>query len=168
MELYYKDQIYSELARLNKKLLQRGLYLRLSVVGGAALIFNGIELISTSDIDTITTIEDEVMEVIEQCSLDINNEALDFISNYEDLEFIQDTRSFSNIDIQYLCLGGVIASKMKHTDPYKLQGLRVLLEDELDVEMEAESIKMYMKNEFGIFLEDEDIETFLEETDFIF
>jgi len=166
MDLYYKDQIYDELSRLNKKLSERNLFLNLSVVGGAALILNGIESISTVDIDTISSIEDEVYEVIKECSLDINNEALDYIYQYEDLEFIKDTRSFSNIEIEYLCLGGVIATKIKHLDPFKLQGLRVLLEDELEIEMSVETIYKYVWNEFGICLDIDDIENFLNETDF--
>ena len=49
--MYYKDEIYDELSRINKKLVNNNLFLDLKIVGGAALIFNGINCIETSELN---------------------------------------------------------------------------------------------------------------------
>lgn len=161
--MYYKEEIYNELFMLNRRLEQRHLFLNLTIVGGAALIFNDIETIETTDIDTITRLEDEVREICESCSIDINDDALDYIKNYEDCEFINDTgRSFSNINIQYLTLGDTIKTKiMNYQDEDKAEKLRYLLEDELEVEMTVDGITEYLDN-LGTYIDSSDIENFLD------
>lgn len=165
--MYNKEELYNELFFLNKNLYQKGLTLNLKIVGGAALIFNNVSSIETQDIDTITKIEQEVCDIIESTSLDINNDALDYIQNFDGLEFIQDNgRIFSNINIKYLSLGGVIKTKMLDTNPEKLENLRYLLEDELEVEMTINGIKEYIKD-LGETISEEDIENFLNEIEYI-
>lgn len=165
--MYNKEELYNELFFLNKNLYQKGLTLNLKIVGGAALIFNNVSSIETQDIDTITKIEQEVYDIIESTSLDINNDALDYIQNFDGLEFIQDNgRIFSNINIKYLSLGGVIKTKMLDTNPEKLENLRYLLEDELEVEMTINGIKEYIKD-LGETISEEDIENFLNEIEYI-
>ena len=163
--MFYKDEIYENLFNLNTKLSEVNIMLYLKVVGGAALIFNNIEAISTEDIDTIIRLENEVKEVIEECGIDINDDALDYIQNYDGLEFIHDSdHEFSNIDIQYLSLGGVVKTKMISTDTDKLEDLRYLLEEVLEISMDIESIIEYIRN-LGVVLDKELVQRFLEETD---
>lgn len=143
--MYYKDEIYYELGRLNRELVNKHLYLNLTVVGGAALIFNNIDTIETSDIDTITRLEDEIKEICEDLSIDINDEAIDYIKNYDDCEFIHDEcRTFSNIDINYLCLGDVIKTKLKNCqDMDKMHKLGELF-DYLGVDLTVDDISKYL------------------------
>lgn len=166
--MYYKEEIYDELSRLNRKLKERNIFLTLEIVGGAALIFNNIESIETSDIDTIVRLENEVREICEDLSIDINDEALDYIKNYEDCEFIQDTgRTFSNINISYLCLGDIIKTKIKNCqDEDKMEKLRYLLEEELEIDMTVDGIAKYL-NDFGVTPDYDDIYNFLEGIEYI-
>lgn len=108
----------------------------------AVLIFNGIPCVEATDIDAITIIEDKISEICNNPSININDEALVLYKNYEDYEFIQDNeRQFSNINIEYLCLGDTIKTKLKNCqDEDKMEKLRVLLEDELEIEMTEEGI----------------------------
>lgn len=161
--MYYKDEIYDELYLVNKRLAKEGLLLNLKIVGGAALIFNGISSIETNDIDTIHKIEPYIKDILEECSIDINDDAIEYIQNYEGLEFIRDTcRTFSNINIEYLDLAGVIKTKMLDTNTDKLQSLYYLLEEELEVEMTVEGICEYLK-ELGEDIDPTDVENFLNE-----
>lgn len=166
--MYYKDEIYDELSRLNRRLQSADLYLNLQIVGGAALIFNGINSIETGDIDTITRLEYEIREICDECSLDINDEAIDYIKNYENCEFIHDEgHSFSNINIDYLNLGGVIKTKLKNCqDEDKIEKLRYLLEDEFEIEMSVEGISSYLK-ELGEIPDEHDIKEFLNSLEMI-
>ena len=161
--MYYKDEIYDELYLVNKRLAKEGLLLNLKIVGGAALIFNGISSIETNDIDTIHKIEPYIKDILEECSIDINDDAIEYIQNYEGLEFIRDTcRTFSNINIEYLDLAGVIKTKMLDTNTDKLQSLYYLLEEELEVEMTVAGICEYLK-ELGEDIDPTDVENFLNE-----
>ena len=61
--------------------------------------------------------------------VDINDDALDYIKNYEDCEFIQDEgKTFSNINIRYLSLG---STPMDEWTVYRLTGdtLKALAEE---------------------------------------
>jgi hypothetical protein len=161
----HMEEIYEGLHGLDRMLQRRGITLYLKVVGGAALIFNGIDAIATQDIDTITRLEGEIKEICMECSLDINDDALDYISNYEGLEFIHDgSNRFSNISISYLSLGGCIRTKMLDTNPEKLENLRFLLEEILHVEMTVDGIVGYME-ELGESIAVQDVEIFLAETE---
>lgn len=160
--MYYKDEIYYELGRVDKILKKNGLYLNLKIVGGAALIFNGINCIETHDIDTIERIEYEVKEILADCSIDINDDVLDYIENFNDSSFIYDEENnFENITIYYLDLYDVIKTKMKDTNPDKLESLYYLLLDEFEVEMSVEGIYDWFE-ENGIRIDKEDIENFLD------
>lgn len=161
--IQFKDDVYDALSRINRMLENAGLILHLQIVGGAALIFNDITSISTNDIDTIVRIEDQIKEIIEDCSVDINDDAIDFIKDYDDLEFIRDNNiMFSNIIIDYLALGGVLITKMKHEDPEKIVALYYLLEEELKVKMNIDSIVRYIDN-LGEIADPDDVRSFLEE-----
>lgn len=160
--MYFKEDIYGELSRLNRKLVKEGFTLDLKIVGGAALIFNNISSIQTQDLDTINSLRGEIREICEEASIDINDDALDYIQNYEDCEFIRDEdHNFSNINIEYLSLGGVIKTKLKNCqDEDKMEKLRYLLEDEFEIEMTIDGIANYLK-ELGETPNIYDIEEFL-------
>lgn len=160
--MYYKEEIYDELYRVNKKLKDNNLNLNLKIVGGSALIFNGIYSIETNDIDTISRLEDEVREICEDCSIDINDDALDYIQNYEGCEFIRDEgHPFSNITISYLTIGSTIKTKLKNCqDEDKAEKLVYLLEEEFEVDMSLEGISKFLKD-FGETPDEFDIQEFL-------
>ena len=166
--MYYKEDIYDSLTRINKRLAKNNLYLNLKIVGGAALIFNGINTIETNDIDTINRIEEEIKEICADCSLDINDDALDYIGNYNDCEFIYDNeKSFSNITIEYLSLGSCIKTKLKNCqDEDKMEKLIFLLEDTLRVDMTIEGISEYLSS-LGEIPNEYDIEEFLKAIDYL-
>ncbi len=144
-----KEHIYYELNKINSVLQNRNLYLNLRIVGGAALLFNGISAVETVDIDVINYISDELKDICYDFSLDINDDALDYIDDFKDCEFIYDDRKqFSNITISYLPVGSVIKTKLKnYQDEYKAEKLLYLLEDVLDVEMTVEGIANYLEEQ---------------------
>lgn len=166
--LFYKEDIYSELEKINRVLAYRNLFLNLKIVGGAALIFNGITSVETQDIDTIERISSEIKEICDESSLDINTDAMDYIENYVDCEFIEDScKTFSNIFITYLSLVDTIRTKLKnYQDEDKAEKLRYLLEDEFNVEMTIEGISEFIK-EYGGEPNKYDIEEFLRYIEYI-
>lgn len=166
--LFYKEDIYSELEKINRVLAYRNLFLDLKIVGGAALIFNGITSVETQDIDTIERISYEIKEICDESSLDINTDAMDYIENYADCEFIEDSyKTFSNIFITYLSLVDTIRTKLKnYQDEDKAEKLRYLLEDEFNVEMTIEGISGFIK-EYGGKPDKHDIEEFLRYIEYI-
>lgn len=149
--LFYKEAIYTELENINKILAKRNLYLSLKIVGGAALIFNGITSIETNDIDTIRQISADVQEICDESSLDINTDAIDYIENYIGSEFITDDyKTFSNIHIEYLSLIDTIRTKLKNCqDEDKAEKLRYLLEDEYEIEMTVDGISDFIEEHEG-------------------
>lgn len=167
-KMLYKEEIYDSLQLINRKLSENGLYLHLKIVGGAALIFNEIYSIETNDVDTITRLEDEVRIICEESSLDINDDALDYIQNYEGCEFIHDEgRSFSNITIDYLTVGSTVKTKLKNCqDDDKAEKLLYFLEDILEIECTVEGISEYLKSE-GETPDEHDIEEFLKNVGYI-
>lgn len=157
MSLYYRDNIYHKLNIVNKRFSKEGLYLDLKIVGGSALIFNDISSVETEDIDTINCIPYEVREILDECSLDINDDAMDYIHDYDHLEFIKDDkRTFSNITIEYLSIGGVIKTKLGAYQDDKAEKLRYLLEDVLNVPLTKDGIILYLKEQ------DETIDSYTE------
>ena len=166
--LFYKEDIYSELEKINRVLAYRNLFLDLKIVGGAALIFNGISSVETQDIDTIERISSEIKEICDEFSLDINTDAMDYIENYADCEFIEDEyKTFSNIYITYLSLVDTIRTKLKnYQDEDKAEKLRYLLEDEFNVEMTVNGISEFIK-EYGGEPDKHDIEEFLRYIEYI-
>ena len=166
--LFYKEDIYSELEKINRVLAYRNLFLDLKIVGGAALIFNGISSVETQDIDTIERISSEIKEICDESSLDINTDAIDYIENYANCEFIEDSyKTFSNIFITYLSLVDTIRTKLKnYQDEDKAEKLRYLLEDEFNVEMTIEGISEFIK-EYGGAPDKHDIEEFLRYIEYI-
>ena len=98
--------------------INKHLNLHLEIVGGAALLFNGITGYETADIDTIIRISDAVQEIIDDYCIDINNDACDYIDDYDDCYWLEET-SYSNISISYLSLGSAIKTKIKYIEnPY--------------------------------------------------
>ena len=149
--LFYKEAIYTELENINKILAKRNLYLNLKILGGAALIFNGITTVATDDIDTIRQISADVQEICDESSLDINTDAMDYIEDFVDSEFvIDDYETFSNIYIEYLSLIDTIRTKLKNCqDEDKAEKLRYLLEDEYEIEMTIDGISDFIKDYGG-------------------
>ena len=164
--MWYKEDIYSELERVDDRLKKYGLYLNLKIVGGSALILNDIHSIETNDIDTIVRIETEIKEILDDCSADINDDALDYINNYDNLTFIEDEHTFSNIHIEYLSIVGVIKTKMKDTNPSKLENLYYIMESDLGIDMSLDGIcNWFSENSEEPDLDD--IRVFLEETQYL-
>ena len=145
--MYYKEEILEELSRINKMLKEYNYNLDLKIVCGAALLFNGIRSIETTDVDTINKVSQQIKEILNDYSLDINDDALDYIENYQDCNFIYNDKQFSNISIEYLLIGGVIKTKLKNCqDDYKMEKLAYLLEEELGVELTLDGISTYLKS----------------------
>lgn len=162
-----KERIYYELTQINNILKAKQFYLDLKIVGGAALLFNGITAIETVDVDVINQISEEIKEICFDFSLDINDDALDYIHNFDNCEFIEDNHLFSNITISYLTLGSTIKTKLKSCgEEDKLEKLAYLLEDILEVDMTVEGISSYLE-ELGETPDLFDIENFLMEIGYI-
>lgn len=162
----YKSEIVMALSRVNEMLKNKGLTANLTIVGGAALILNGIEAIETMYIDTCITLQNDVKDIFNDCSIDINDDAREYIENYRNLEFIDDEYTqFSNIAVQYLAIGGVIATKMKDTNPDKLNNLAYVLNEELNVPLTIEGISNWF-DENDTPYDINDIENFLQEIDY--
>lgn len=161
-EFLSKENIYDSLAQINKVLSKKHLFIDLKIVGGAALIFNGIKSIDTQDIDTITKLSQEIKDICSESSLDINDDVLDYINDFEDAEFIEDCDvNFSNISISYLDLPYVIKTKLKnYQDEDKVLKLAFLLEDELDVNLNVSDISNFLLD-YGVEPDIHDIEEFL-------
>ena len=66
---------------------------------GSAFILNDLQSIETTDIATAIRIETEIRKIIDDCGVDINDDASEY--DFDDLEFIFDNETFSNI-IQYI------------------------------------------------------------------
>ena len=163
MELYRKEDIYYALEMINRRLASRNLYLSLKIVGGDALIFNGIRSVETEDIDTINRLTEEIKEICLDCSLDINDDAIQYLNDYIDCEFIEDKEhTFSNIEISYLDLGGVIKTKVKNCqDEDKMYKLAFLIEKELKTNLTVDDISNLII-ELGETPNTHDIQEFLE------
>lgn len=159
-----RDDIEYQLTKLNDKLTYYGLHLDLTIVGGSALILNGINAIETEDIDTITRMTEEVKDIIDDLSLDINNDALDYIHNYMNKEFIDSDLSMSNISVSYLNLPGVLITKMDYVDdPDKTLNLYYLFKQTFGIEMSIRGIEDFLDG-YGYICSIEDkqsIATFL-------
>lgn len=148
------------LRQIDKELREQGEYLHLEIVGGASLLFNGIPE-ATIDIDTITPIKGNVREIIYNSDLDINDDAIDYIDNYDGLEFIEfDEEQYSNIVITYLSTHGALYAKLKHVDPDKLDALAESFE-RIGVKITRNSIKQYFED-YGLEVDERDIDRFLE------
>jgi len=156
---YLKEDIYRDLKYLNRKLAEEHYFLNLKVVGGSAFILNDLQSIETTDIDTAIRIETEIREIIDDCGVDINDDASEY--DFDDLEFIFDNETFSNISIQYLTVGGVIKAKLMYEDEDKADALRYTMEDELGIDMTVEGISQYLEDECDIFASPDEIEYFL-------
>lgn len=163
-EYLSKEFIYSNLHKIDAVLRRKNLYLNLRIVGGAGLIFNGITSIDTSDIDTLDKLTQEIKDICSDSSLDINDDVLDYLDNFNSLdsEFLEDNEeSFSNITISYLNTAGIVFTKLKNCqDEDKMENLRFLLEDELDIEMTVKGISEYLED-YSIVPNTEDIVEFL-------
>jgi len=162
----YRGEIVGALNRVNNLLKGHNLYADLTIVGGSALILNGINSIETIDIDTCNTLSREVKEIFEDCSVDINDDAREYESNYEGLDFIEpDWLQFSNITTRYLDIGGVVVTKMKDTNPDKLNNLAYVLNEELGVDLTVDSISKWFEDQ-NVDYDTTDIENFLTEIDY--
>lgn len=171
-EFLSKEFIYDSLKRINRVLASRNLYMNLKVVGGAALIFNGIKSVDTRDVDTLIKLSQEIKDICSESSLDINDDVLDYIDNFENADFIEDTnKSFSNISILYLDLPYVVKTKLKNCqEEDKILKLAFLLRDELDVELTVDGISEFLI-EYGVEPDIYDIEEYLnalEQTDYFY
>lgn len=153
-----RDDIQYELQRLNDRLKAKGLFLTLQLVGGSALIMNGLTSYETEDMDTSIRIEAEIKEILDDLSIDINDDATDYADNYYDRNFLyEQDMHFSNIEIEYLDLPDTLLTKMQYIDDEeKMVSLGTLFEDELDSELDEDSIIQCL-DEYGYSCSDEDI-----------
>ena len=161
MTYYRLEDIHEDLEYVNRILKRNNLFLNLRVVGGAALLFNGIHSYETEDIDTLSSIEEQVKEVLDDCSIDVNNDVLDYLEEFDDLDFVKDDYEFYNISIEYLDLGGVIKTKMRHSDQDKLEAVAYVLEEELKIDMSPDSLFKWFRDTQDVHVSYEEIEDFL-------
>lgn len=132
------NEIDAELASNNKSALLR-------IVGGSAAILNGIEEVATDDIDTCVKLSEDVKMSIAWSGVDLNDESGQYIDEYMKYEFEMLDENFSNIQVLYLTLPGVVATKMQNENEDKLLDLAEIIKKIDGVELTKESIVNYLE-----------------------
>lgn len=163
----YKSDVLAQLEELNQRLAKDNLVLDLQVVGGAALLFNGLTFIESDDIDSMLPISGEVRRQVDAVGIDINDDANDYLDDYKDYSFLEfEERYFSNIHITYLELAGVLATKMQYLDiDDKVIALYDMMSEDFGIEMTVNGICSYMEDELGLTISAEIVQNFLDAYD---
>ena len=139
-----EDLIYS-LQCFNNALKNHNLFFHLRLVGGASLIMHDINY-STEDADHLGFIDPEIQKFINNQGIDINNDCIEYLDNFDDAEWEMSEVQFSNLSIEQLTFGSSIYMKMTNSDDTK-KAVKFfdILSDEYDIELTVESIIDFLK-----------------------
>lgn len=122
---------------------------------------NGLMSYETDDISNSDAIQSEIKELLDDLSIDINDDfERDYRNNYDGREFlVENDMMFSNIAIEYLSIHDAILTKMQNIDDDdKMRSLVIALEQDYKIkELSLEQITNLL-DEFGYEPSDEDIE----------
>jgi hypothetical protein len=156
-----KESIYYKLKDLNERIREKspGARLELVVVGGSALLMQGIKSAATENFDIIARISRDTQELIGDSGLDINSDFMDFANDFEEAEmFLLDEYSFSNIDVFTFDVPLLLKSKLHHSNPEKLLMLKIIFEEVLGEKYKIDDVKKYFEDH-GVYLNDIEMKT---------
>lgn len=132
-------KLVDSLEELNSWLLKKNHKIKLTVIGRFAFYLAGISELATTDIDTVTALDDEVFDKILEIGavhgmkadwLNDNSEGLALPDGFE--ERLLERKSFSNIEIKYasrfdlICLKAAAYISRGQDDPKDIQDLLLL------------------------------------------
>ncbi|MDR2369322.1 MAG: hypothetical protein LBD63_01715 [Mycoplasmataceae bacterium] len=156
-----EKSIYYKLKDLNERIREESPSTRLEliVVGGSALLMQGIKSAATEGFDIITRISREIQELIGDSGLDVNSDSMDFANDFEEAEmFPLDEYSFSNIDVFTFDVPLLLKSKLHHSNSEKLLMLKIIFEEVLGEKYKIDDVKKYFEDH-GIYLNDIEMKT---------
>lgn len=139
-----KKELIESLKKIDKELSSTNTRVLLRIVGGAAAILNGVEGVSTDDIDTCVKLSDDVEMAIMWAGVDLNDESAQYFDEYVKYEFELLDKNFSNMQVLYLSMPGVIATKMQNENDDKLLDLAEIMK-KVGIELTKESIVNYLE-----------------------
>ncbi len=144
------------LGELNTWLATRQTHIKLTVIGRFAFYLSGIAELSTTDIDTVNALEEEVFKKIQDIGiangmkpewLNDNSEGLSLPENFE--ARLIEKKNFSNIEIKYasrfdlICLKAAAYVGRGFDDPKDFQDLLLLKPNCTEIEKAITFIKKH-------------------------
>ncbi|MGE4233503.1 MAG: DUF6036 family nucleotidyltransferase [Bacteriovoracia bacterium] len=147
-------ELVDSLNELNDWLVKRQLRIKLTVIGRFAFYLNGLGELATTDIDTVTTLEDEVFDKILAIGyehgikaewLNDNSEGIALPDGFE--KRLLEKKDFSNIELKYasridlICLKAAAYLSRGEDDPKDFQDLLLLKPKETEIELAISFIR---------------------------